>query len=163
MGKLQLVRSKGCIGIVCFCPRVRWHSIQWFYAFSISSNSTNESSPQPTNATVNPFLEGGPRTPKRPMDLDGSQSENFIFGHIQHPQKRNRLSEPHVHNLSCLNSISTVQDEPGRPPPGYKCRRCESTKVSLCCVWNIFWIWFWPAAFHQRLSWTDKATRKLRL
>lgn len=76
------------------------------------------------------------------MDLDGSESENFIFGNVQHPPKRNRLGEPHLRSSFFLNSTCTVQGEPGKPPPGYKCRRCESTEVSLCCRWNLFEIYF---------------------
>ena len=41
---------------------------------------------------MNPFLGDGPRFHKRPLDTDGGQ--NFIFGNVQHPQKKNRLGRP---------------------------------------------------------------------
>ena len=65
------------------------HDVQWFYAFSITSNNPNEVHPRPGNATKNPFLEAAPRIYKRPLDVDGG--ENFIFGNVQHPQKRSRV------------------------------------------------------------------------
>jgi len=81
---------------------------RWFYAFSISPKST-ENLPRPENATANPFLESATRGSKRPFET--SQGNSFIFGNVQQPMKRSRM----------------VQGEPGKPPPGYKCRRCEST------------------------------------
>ena len=35
------------------------------------------------------------------------------------------------HSLAYSPSMFIVQGEPGKPPPGYKCRRCESTEASL--------------------------------
>ncbi|KAF8965212.1 CwfJ C-terminus 1-domain-containing protein-like protein, partial [Flammula alnicola] len=76
---------------------------RWFYAFSIAPNTfTSEPPARPPNATKNPFLESAPRIPKRPLDNMEGGGENYIFGNVQQP--------------------------PGKPPPGYKCRRCESTE-----------------------------------
>jgi hypothetical protein len=94
---------------------------------------------RPPNATKNPFLESALRAHKRPLDnVDGA--ENFIFGNVQQPVKRSRVGEI-LHDLSlselnvvilCRCLVILVQGEPGKPPPGYKCRRCESTEVSAC-------------------------------
>jgi hypothetical protein len=83
---------------------------RWFYAFSISPNTlTDGPQPRPPNATKNPFVEAAPRVPKRTLDLEGS-GENYIFGNVQQHVKRTRIA----------------QGDPGKPPPGYKCRRCDS-------------------------------------
>ncbi|KAF9256836.1 hypothetical protein L218DRAFT_172786 [Marasmius fiardii PR-910] len=81
---------------------------RWFYAFSITPNAAP--GPRPANVTRNPFTEGMARPPKRSLDDGGG--ENYIFGNVQHPGKRSKQEKP--------------QD--GKPPPGYKCRRCESTE-----------------------------------
>ncbi|KAJ3515729.1 hypothetical protein NLJ89_g1570 [Agrocybe chaxingu] len=90
---------------------------RWFYAFSIGANTTGEPQARPPNATKNPFVGGIPRPQKRTLDMDGG--ENYIFGNVQQPVKRTRVAQ---------------QGEPGKPPPGYKCRRCESTEhfISDC-------------------------------
>ncbi|KAF9527034.1 nuclear protein [Crepidotus variabilis] len=88
---------------------------RWFYAFTISPNNPTETPARPPNATRNPFLEGGPRPPKRQLNNNTEGGENFIFGNIQQPNKRSRVA----------------QTETGKPPPGYKCRRCESTEVRM--------------------------------
>ncbi|KAG5647316.1 hypothetical protein DXG03_000854 [Asterophora parasitica] len=82
---------------------------RWFYAFSIAPNAPGPT-PRPANATNNPF-KGTYRPAKRPRETTDT-AENFIFGNVRQPQKRSRI----------------VQGEPGKPPPGYKCRRCESTE-----------------------------------
>ncbi|KAF9566308.1 nuclear protein [Agrocybe pediades] len=84
---------------------------RWFYAFSIAPiTSMSEPQQRPTNATKNPFVESDARAQKRPLDMSGG--ENYIFGNnVQQPQKRMRTME---------------QGQGGKPPPGYKCRRCES-------------------------------------
>ncbi|KAF8226793.1 nuclear protein [Tricholoma matsutake] len=83
---------------------------RWFYAFSIVPNTAvGTSVPRSANATKNPFLETAPSSTKRPLENEG---ENYIFGNVRQPMKRSRLA----------------QGEPGKPPPGYKCRRCESTE-----------------------------------
>ncbi|KAL0568073.1 hypothetical protein V5O48_013917 [Marasmius crinis-equi] len=81
---------------------------RWFYAFSITPNAPP--APRPANATRNPFTEGVTRPAKRSFDDAGG--ENYIFGNVQHPGKRVRQDQP----------------QNGKPPPGYKCRRCESTE-----------------------------------
>ncbi|KAF9482819.1 nuclear protein [Pholiota conissans] len=84
----------------------------WFYAFTIAPNTAMTEPPvRPPNATKNPFLDTAPRAHKRPLD-NMEASENFIFGNVQQPVKRSRV----------------VQGEPGKPPSGYKCRRCDSTE-----------------------------------
>ncbi|KAF5380851.1 hypothetical protein D9615_004106 [Tricholomella constricta] len=82
---------------------------QWFYAFSIAPNTPGPA-PRPANATKNPLQEFAPRLAKRPHEA--ATADNFIFGNVRPPTKRSRI----------------VQGEPGKPPPGYKCRRCESTE-----------------------------------
>ncbi|EAU88727.2 nuclear protein [Coprinopsis cinerea okayama7 len=85
---------------------------RWFYAFTIAPTSVASAPvPRPANASQNPFTTGVVRSAtKRPLDESG---ENFIFGSgVKQPTKRSR----------------TVQGEPGKPPPGYKCRRCDSTE-----------------------------------
>ncbi|KAF8892429.1 CwfJ C-terminus 1-domain-containing protein-like protein [Infundibulicybe gibba] len=81
---------------------------RWFYAFSIAPDDPSAvAAPQPPNATKNPFVETGPKVTKRSLEMP--QGENYIFGNVQ-PIKRPRVAEP------------------GQLPPGYKCRRCESTE-----------------------------------
>ncbi|KAG6833660.1 hypothetical protein H0H87_002856 [Tephrocybe sp. NHM501043] len=82
---------------------------RWFYAFSITPNIPGQVA-RPANASKNPFKETGYRPAKRSHET--AQGENFIFGNVRPPTKRSRI----------------VQGEPGKPPPGYKCRRCESTE-----------------------------------
>ncbi|CAK5277556.1 unnamed protein product [Mycena citricolor] len=83
---------------------------RWFYAFSIAPDGPAAVSAQrPANATKNPFLEMNSRPMKRTFD-QASEAENFIFGNVRQPQKRTRVGEP------------------GKPPPGYKCHRCESSE-----------------------------------
>ncbi|KAF9013941.1 nuclear protein [Cyathus striatus] len=84
---------------------------RWFYAFSIApATEMSTSAQRPANATPNPFLEGPSRPNKRPVE---PAQENYIFGGtIAPPVKRTKIA----------------QGENGKPPPGYKCRRCESTE-----------------------------------
>ncbi|KAF8077783.1 CwfJ C-terminus 1-domain-containing protein-like protein [Lyophyllum atratum] len=82
---------------------------RWFYAFSIAPHLPGPV-PRPVNVTKNPFRGPASRLPKRPHDT--AEGENFIFGNVRPPPKRSRM----------------VQGEPGKVPPGYKCRRCESTE-----------------------------------
>ncbi|KAI0053904.1 nuclear protein [Auriscalpium vulgare] len=82
---------------------------RWFYAFSIAPQSPSSAAvAQPANATPNPFTEAGHRAHKRP--LDSTEGENFRWGNVQQPNKRIRTGEQ------------------GKPPPGYKCKRCDSTE-----------------------------------
>ncbi|OSX65607.1 hypothetical protein POSPLADRAFT_1044935 [Postia placenta MAD-698-R-SB12] len=82
---------------------------RWFYAFSITPNSSTAPPPRPANATNNPLTEQAPRAPKRPLIED--EGTNYRWGDVKQPGKRSRI-EP--------------QGEPGKPPPGYKCKICES-------------------------------------
>jgi hypothetical protein len=110
------------INLLCFC--------QWFYAFSISpSDTTKTLMPRPQNATQNPFTSlSAPQPAKRPVDM--SEVENFIFGAVNHPTKRTRVGEPFPSNaLGCSLMDLVSPDGPGKPPPGYKCKRCEATDV----------------------------------
>ncbi|PPQ98832.1 hypothetical protein CVT24_003386 [Panaeolus cyanescens] len=82
---------------------------RWFYAFTLSP-TTSRSEPQqrPSNATKNPFFDFAPRPSKRPVDDAG---ENFFFGGASQPTKRVRKAQ---------------DGEPGKPPPGYKCKICDA-------------------------------------
>ncbi|KAJ6531281.1 CwfJ C-terminus 1-domain-containing protein-like protein [Mycena capillaripes] len=86
---------------------------RWFYAFSVAPNSpTAAPVAKPANATKNPFTETSFARPvKRPFEST-AEGENFIFGNVRQPQKRTRV----------------VEGDPGKPPAGYKCRRCESSE-----------------------------------
>ncbi|KAJ8594437.1 hypothetical protein M405DRAFT_850139 [Rhizopogon salebrosus TDB-379] len=87
---------------------------RWFYAFSITPPSLSNPTPaRPTNATKNPFTEIAPRAQKRTLEAF-DEGENFIWGNVRQPGKRSRIDAP--------------QGEEGKPPPGYKCRRCDSTE-----------------------------------
>ncbi|KAI0697601.1 nuclear protein [Cytidiella melzeri] len=83
---------------------------QWFYAFSISpQNATSAPLPRPANATKNPFTDyRGTQGTKRQLPVDDA-GENFRWGAVKQSSKRSR-----------------VETEPGKPPPGYKCKICES-------------------------------------
>ncbi|KAF7322411.1 Nuclear protein [Mycena chlorophos] len=85
---------------------------RWFYAFSIAPNTpTAAPTPRPANATKNPFTESFARPAKRPFEST-AEGDNFIFGNnVPHPQKRTRVAPA---------------TETGKPPPGYKCHRCQS-------------------------------------
>ncbi|KAH8117058.1 CwfJ C-terminus 2-domain-containing protein-like protein [Phellopilus nigrolimitatus] len=88
----------------------------WFYAFSIApSSSAAPAQIKPANSTANPFTSAnfsGSSSAKRPVDM--AEVENFIFGAIQQPAAKRPRYE---------------KGETGKPPPGYKCRRCESTET----------------------------------
>ncbi|KIY45236.1 nuclear protein [Fistulina hepatica ATCC 64428] len=79
---------------------------RWFYAFSLTPGAAV---PRLMNATANPFVPRIGRAPKRQRETEG---ENFIFGNVRQPEKRSRVAA----------------DENGKPPPGYKCHRCDSTE-----------------------------------
>ncbi|CDO73593.1 hypothetical protein BN946_scf185014.g63 [Trametes cinnabarina] len=66
---------------------------------------TSEPPPRPSNATPNPFLQ---KVPKRPLDT----GEDYRWGHNEQPGKRSRTEDPS-----------------GKPPPGYKCKICESPEA----------------------------------
>ncbi|KAK7040914.1 hypothetical protein VNI00_009510 [Paramarasmius palmivorus] len=83
---------------------------RWFYAFSIAPNAPNAQQPKPANATKNPFLEPGSRQLKR--SFDETAGENYIFGNVANPSKRAKQEKT----------------QGGKPPPGYKCHRCESSE-----------------------------------
>ncbi|TFL07285.1 nuclear protein [Pterulicium gracile] len=74
---------------------------RWFYAFTISSDT---SAAPPANKTPNPFTERDTNGLKR----SAPDGENFIFGENHQTGKR-------------------VKREGDKPPPGYKCKRCEAT------------------------------------
>ncbi|EJD02249.1 uncharacterized protein FOMMEDRAFT_141361 [Fomitiporia mediterranea MF3/22] len=88
---------------------------RWFYAFSITPGpSSSTSQVKPANATANPFTSAtftGSASAKRPVDMD--EVDNFIFGAINQPVAKKQRHE---------------KGEGGKPPPGYKCRRCDSTE-----------------------------------
>lgn len=80
---------------------------RWFYAFSIATQSPTAPTPaRPANATANPFTDVSARLHKRQLENEG---ENFRWGGVQQPGKRIR------------------REEQGKPPAGYKCKRCDAT------------------------------------
>ncbi|KAF9052819.1 nuclear protein [Panaeolus papilionaceus] len=80
---------------------------RWFYAFSLAPmTSKSEPLQRPSNATKNPFVDFTYRPPKRHVEDTG---ENFFFGGVNQPTKRVRK-----------------EGEPGKPPPGYKCKICDA-------------------------------------
>ncbi|KAF9227729.1 hypothetical protein BS17DRAFT_764139 [Gyrodon lividus] len=89
---------------------------RWFYAFSITPSAAAAAMQRPSNATKNPFTEAAHRPRKRSHET--GEGENFIFGNVQQPGKRSRTE------------MQTGQK--GKPPPGYKCKRCESTERATC-------------------------------
>ncbi|KAI0302241.1 CwfJ C-terminus 2-domain-containing protein-like protein [Russula brevipes] len=79
---------------------------RWFYAFVITPQAHTTTAPQrPANATTNPFTDI-PRVDKRPFDA--AEGENFRWGSVQRPWKRNHKEEGR-----------------SNPPPGYRCKRCD--------------------------------------
>ncbi|KAG9318642.1 nuclear protein [Chiua virens] len=84
---------------------------RWFYAFSITPSAT--ATQRPSNATKNPFAEPASHLPKR--DYGTAEGENFIFGNVQQPTKRPRTG-------------AAPSGQTGKPPAGYKCKRCQSTE-----------------------------------
>ncbi|KAI0094333.1 CwfJ C-terminus 1-domain-containing protein-like protein [Irpex rosettiformis] len=84
---------------------------RWFYAFSISpQSSTPAPVSRPPNATKNPFTDVKmTQGTKRQLAVDDA-GENFRWGAVKQGSKRSR----------------TEATEPGKPPPGYKCKICES-------------------------------------
>ncbi|CCM03628.1 uncharacterized protein FIBRA_05772 [Fibroporia radiculosa] len=85
---------------------------RWFYAYTISLDAPNP--PRPANATKNPFLEVATRAPKRQLEFE--EGPNFRWDVKQH------------------NKRPRTELEPGKLPPGYKCKICESTEhfISDC-------------------------------
>ena len=117
--------------------------MKWFYAFSIAPvTSSSTAIARPANATKNPFTQIV-RPLKRP--IEDSEGENFIWGSVRQPGKRSRIGEPRECGFyGYFDSSVVAQGEPGKPPPGYKCRRCDSTEVCgfvelwfLLCVQTI--------------------------
>lgn len=48
------------------------------------------------------------------------------------PKSEVVLVRLHIYSVYVLNfHLCSEQAEPGKPPPGYKCRRCESSEVIL--------------------------------
>ncbi|KIK61829.1 hypothetical protein GYMLUDRAFT_42253 [Collybiopsis luxurians FD-317 M1] len=83
---------------------------RWFYAFSMAPNSPGAPTPPPANASKNPFTDS---TARKRVLQESSEGENYIFGDVRQPVKRPRTDN---------------SGPPGKPPPGYKCRRCDSTE-----------------------------------
>ncbi|KAH0830727.1 CwfJ C-terminus 1-domain-containing protein-like protein [Lanmaoa asiatica] len=106
---------------------------RWFYAFSIVPSATVTQ--RPSNITKNPFADAASRLPKRLHEY--AEGENFIFGNINHPTKRSRPGlSSHHYIVSSLSPLPTEipSGQTNKPPIGYKCRRCQSTEVSLCLI-----------------------------
>ncbi|KAF9077200.1 CwfJ C-terminus 1-domain-containing protein-like protein [Rhodocollybia butyracea] len=81
---------------------------RWFYAFSIASNGAGSTAV--ANATKNPFSASMPSRKRPFQDQEESGGGNYIFGDVKQPGKRSRIEN----------------GPPGKPPPGYKCHRCDS-------------------------------------
>ncbi|KAL1744364.1 CwfJ C-terminus 1-domain-containing protein-like protein [Schizophyllum fasciatum] len=87
---------------------------RWFYAFSIAPlTPAAVAVPKPANLTKNPFTDAPSLPTKRPYEPNDDSGANYIWGNVALPNKRSRVAAP--------------QGEPGMPPPGYRCHRCEST------------------------------------
>ncbi|KAI6150609.1 CwfJ C-terminus 1-domain-containing protein-like protein [Pisolithus tinctorius] len=94
---------------------------RWFYAFSIAPSGSQAK--RPSNVTKNPFTDIAVRPYKRTFDT--SEGENFIWGNVEHVEKRSRTGKA----LRVLPHGSSGKN--AKPPPGYKCKRCGSLEVTL--------------------------------
>lgn len=90
--------------------RVTGKKERWFYAFSIASSGPQAK--RPFNVTKNPFTDSAIRPHKRTFNT--AESENFIWGNVEHVEKRSRTDGP--------------SGEKTKPPSGYKCKRCGSSE-----------------------------------
>lgn len=55
-----------------------------------------------------------------------------LFGEVYDSQENGLVSVGVMATLYWINLILiAAQGEPGKPPPGYKCRRCDSTEVCV--------------------------------
>ncbi|KAF8651480.1 hypothetical protein AX16_004778 [Volvariella volvacea WC 439] len=106
----ESVRVSRFIGLGAFGAETNGKKQRWFYAFSIAPDSPASMQKRPPNATQNPFKELQHHPAKR-LNEDSGQGENYIFGNVRQP-KRTRIE----------------RSEPGKPPPGYKCHRCQSSE-----------------------------------
>ncbi|KAH9079155.1 CwfJ C-terminus 1-domain-containing protein-like protein [Lactarius deliciosus] len=80
---------------------------RWFYAFAIAPQvQATEASSRPANATPNPFTNR-PRAHKRPFEAAEHQTSRW-----ENVQRSKR---------------SHTGVERDKPPPGYRCKRCDST------------------------------------
>ena len=84
---------------------------------------------QPVDVTPNPFTDK-PSAFKR--SFDSVESETYKRGTVQRPSKRNyRSTWPSIHIFSQYLMAPSLGGEQGQPPPGYRCKRCDSTDVRL--------------------------------
>lgn len=90
--------------------RVTGKKERWFYAFSIAPSGPQAK--RPFNVTKNPFTDSAIRPHKRTFNT--AESENFIWGNVEHVEKRSRTDGP--------------SGEKTKPPSGYKCKRCGSSE-----------------------------------
>lgn len=102
---------------------------------------------------------------KRPFEA--TEADNYIFGNVSQPVKRNRIGTPIVLLQGIASSIKyTEKGEPGKLPPGYICRRCESTEVlfsSFPAFLSTHFAQTIIVAFHQRVPTKNETTRRLRM
>ncbi|KAI6045596.1 nuclear protein [Pisolithus marmoratus] len=94
---------------------------RWFYAFSIAPSGPQTK--RPFNITTNPFTNTV-RPHKRPFDT--SEGENFLWGNIEHVEKRSRTGKA----VRVSPHYGSSGEKP-KPPSGYRCRRCGSSEVTL--------------------------------
>ena len=102
--------------------------VQWFYAFVITPQvQMTAASSQLVNTTSNPFTDI-PRTYKRPIDT--VEGEPFRWERVPRPLKRNHRG---MHSIICCPfqylKATLLEEEQGKPPQGYRCRRCDGTDV----------------------------------
>ncbi|VDB82716.1 unnamed protein product [Peniophora sp. CBMAI 1063] len=92
---------------------------RWFYAFSIAPGLPAAPPARPPNATQNPFTDAPARRAKRPHDAEegaadyrwGTTAQTGVGGN----KKRSRTGPG-------------PGGEQGKPPEGYRCKRCDSTE-----------------------------------
>ncbi|KAG8968145.1 hypothetical protein FRC03_008498 [Tulasnella sp. 419] len=105
---------------------------RWFYAFSIAPENSTTPLPKtkPANATPSPFLSAASK-----RGLESEQGENFIWGsgHAKKPRHDGPLTgpPPGYKCKICESSEHFIKDCPQRtekshvPPEGYVCRKCN--------------------------------------
>jgi len=79
------------------------------------------------DTTSNPFTDI-PRTYKRPIDT--VEGESFRWERLPRPLKRNHRGMHSI--IFCLFQdlkATHLEGERGKPPQGYRCRRCDGTDV----------------------------------
>ncbi|KAH9966399.1 CwfJ C-terminus 1-domain-containing protein-like protein [Russula dissimulans] len=102
---------------------------RWFYAFAILPQvQMTATSSQLANTTSNPFTDIT-RTNKRPMDR--AEGETSRWESVPRPLKRNHRDL----------KATILEGEQGKPPQGYRCRRCDGTdRLTMAVSQGIFFV-----------------------